>query len=376
MKNLLTAKFKMDYAGFNLDVDLNLPAKGVTVVFGPSGSGKTTLLRCLSGLERAPSGYMKLAGQVWQDEETFLPIQERKVGLVFQESRLFPHLNIQENLLYGYQRTQPAERNLHLDEVVQVLNLNALLKRTPEKLSGGERQRVSIGRALLISPKLLLMDEPLASLDMQLKAEIIPFIKRIEGEFKTPVIYVTHSMNEVLQLVDTMVILKSGKVVNFGPVEKVFSDVRLRGAVEDEHLGAVLETLVAEHDEEFGLTRLDFMGQALNVPRQNIPVGQSLRVHIHSKDVSISTAPPAGATSVLNILKAKVEKIGILDSKGYSVDIELDAGRPILATITRKSLANLNLKPRQPVFAHIKAIKMVHESDNFRERNKTKNENV
>ncbi len=365
MKNLLTAKFKMDYAGFNLDVDLNLPAKGVTVVFGPSGSGKTTLLRCLSGLERAPSGYLKLAGQVWQDEEIFLPIQERKVGLVFQESRLFPHLNIQENLLYGYQRTLPAERNLHLDEVVQVLDLDALLKRTPEKLSGGERQRVSIGRTLLTSPKLLLMDEPLASLDMQLKAEIIPFIKRIEDEFKTPIIYVTHSMNEVLQLVDTMVILKSGKVVNFGPVEKVFSDVRLREAVGDEQLGAVLETSVAEHDEEFGLTRLDFMGQALNVPRQNIPVGQSLRVHIHSKDVSLSTAPPAGATSVLNILKAKVEKVGILDPKGYSVDIELDAGRPILATITRKSLANLNLKPGQPVFAHIKAIKMVHESDNF-----------
>ncbi len=355
----------MDYAGFNLDVDMNLPDKGVTVVFGPSGSGKTTLLRCLSGLERAPSGYLKFAGQVWQDDGVFLPIQERKVGLVFQESRLFPHLTIQENLLYGYRRTLPAERNLHLDEVAQVLGLNALLKRTPEKLSGGERQRVSIGRALLISPKLLLMDEPLASLDIQLKAEIIPFIKRIEDEFKTPVIYVTHSMNEVLQLVDTMLVLKSGKVVNFEPVEKVFSDVWLREAVGDEQLGAVLETSVVEHDEEFGLTRLDFMGQALNAPRQNIPVGQSLRVHIHSRDVSLSTAPPAGATSVLNILKAKVRKVGILDPKGYSVDIELDAGRPILATITRKSLVNLNLKPGQPVFAHIKAIKIVHESDNF-----------
>jgi len=363
MTDLLTAKFKMDYAGFNLDVDLNLPAKGVTVVFGPSGSGKTTLLRCLAGLERAPSGFLKLAGQVWQDEEIFLPIQERKIGLVFQESRLFPHLNIQENLLYGYQRT--LTRNLHLDEVVQVLDLGHLLKRRAEKLSGGERQRVAIGRALLTSPKLLLMDEPLASLDMQLKAEIIPFIKRIEDEFKTPIIYVTHSMNEVLQLVDTMVILKSGKVVNCGPVEEVFSDVRLRDAVGDEQLGAVLETSVAEHDEEFGLTRLDFMGQALNVPKQNIPVGQNLRVHIHSRDVSLSTAPPAGTTSVLNILQAKVEKIGVLDPKGYSVDIELDAGRPILATITRKSLANLNLKPGQPVYAHIKAIKMIHESDNM-----------
>ncbi|MBC8286122.1 MAG: molybdenum ABC transporter ATP-binding protein [Nitrospinae bacterium] len=359
--DLLEAKFKMNYPGFNLDVELNLPARGVTVVFGPSGSGKTTLLRCLSGLEKAPSGYMKIAGQVWQDKERFIPIQERKIGLVFQESRLFPHLSIQDNLLYGFQRTLPAERNLQLNEVVQVLDIKALLQRRPEKLSGGERQRVAIGRALLTSPKLLLMDEPLASLDTQLKAEIIPFIKRIEDEFKTPIVYVTHSMNEVLQLVDTMVILKSGKVANCGPVETVFSDVRLREAMGDEQLGAVLETSVSEHDEEFGLTRLDFMGQALHVPKQNIPVGQNLRVHIHSKDVSLSMASPQGATSVLNILQAKVKKIGVLDPKGYSVDIELDAGRPILATITRKSLANLNLKPGQPVFANIKAIKMIHD---------------
>ena len=245
-----------------------------------------------------------------------------------------------------------------MDEVVEVLGLAALLKRTPDKLSGGEKQRVAIGRALLTSPKLLLMDEPLASLDMQRKAEIIPFIKRIEDEFKTPIIYVTHSVDEVLQLVDTMVILQAGKVANFGPVQEVFSDVRLRQVLGEEQLGAVLETSVAGHDEEFELTRLDFMGQTLNVPKQNIPVGQNLRVHIHSKDVSLSTAPPAGVTSVLNILQAKVAKIGTLG--GYSVDIELDAGQPILATITRKSLANLNLKPGQPVYAHIKAIKMIH----------------
>ncbi len=365
MTDLLTAKFKIDYAEFSLNVELNLPAKGVTVVFGPSGSGKTTLLRCLSGLEKAPSGYLKLAGQVWQDEETFLPIQERKVGMVFQESRLFPHLNIQENLLYGYQRTLPAERDLHLDEVVRVLDLKSLLKRVPEKLSGGERQRVAIGRALLTSPKLLLMDEPLSSLDRRLKAEIIPFIKRIGDEFKMPVIYVTHSMNEVLQLVDTMVILKSGKVVNVGSVEEVCSDARSREVVGDGELGAVLETLVSGHDEEFGLTQLDFMGQVLNVPRQNIPVGQSLRVHIHSKDVSLSTVSPDGATSVLNILRAKVKKVGTLDPKGYSVDIELDVGRSILATITRKSLVNLNLRPGQMIYTHIKAIKMVHERGDF-----------
>ncbi len=359
---LLQAKFKMDYPGFNLDVDLKLPTKGVAVVFGPSGSGKTTLLRCLSGLERAPSGHLKLVDQVWQDEGIFIPVQERKIGLVFQESRLFPHLSIQENLMYGYQRTLPADRNLQLDEVVQVLDLEPLLQRRPEKLSGGEKQRVAIGRALLTSPRLLLMDEPLASLDMQLKSEIIPFVKRIEDEFQTPIIYVTHSMNEVLQLVDTMVIMKSGSVTNCGPVEEVFSDVQLREAVGDEQLGAVLETSVSEHDEAFGLTRLDFMGQALYVPKQDIQVGQSLRVHIHSKDVSLSTALPQGASSVLNILQAKVKKIGAIDPEGYSVDIELDAGRPILATITRKSLANLDLKPGQSIFASIKAIKMVHHS--------------
>ncbi|MFP6637470.1 MAG: molybdenum ABC transporter ATP-binding protein [Nitrospinaceae bacterium] len=363
MTHLLEAKFKITYPEFSLNVDLNLPAKGVTVVFGPSGSGKSTLLRCLSGLERAPSGFLKLADQVWQDEGIFIPIHQRKIGSVFQESRLFPHLNIQGNLLYGYQRTPLVERNLHLDEVVQVLGLGNLLKRYPEKLSGGERQRVAIGRALLTSPNLLLMDEPLASLDMQRKAEIIPFIKKIEDEFETPIIYVTHSMNEVLQLVDTMVILNSGKVVNWGPVEEVFSDVQLRDAVGDGQLGAVLETTVSEHDDEFGLTRLDFMGQALSVPKQNIPMGKKLRVHIHSKDVSLATAAPVGTTSVLNILKAKVGKIGAIDPNGYSVDIELDAGRPILATITRKSLSNLNLQIGQPVFAHIKAIKMVHEMD-------------
>jgi molybdate transport system ATP-binding protein len=361
MMDLLEAKFKIDYPGFNLDIEMSLPFKGVTVVYGPSGSGKTTLLRCLSGLEKAPLGYLKIASHVWQDEGSFIPIQERKVGLVFQESRLFPHLNIQENLLYGYQRTLPGERSLQFDEVVQVLNLRTLLKRRPEKLSGGERQRVAIGRALLTSPKLLLMDEPLASLDMQLKAEIIPFIKRIENEFKTPIFYVTHSMNEVLQLVDMMVILKAGKVENIGSVEKVFSDVRSREAIGDEQLGAVLETLVTEHDEGFGLTKLDFMGQVLHIPRQHIPVGQSLRVHIHSKDVILSTVPPGQATSVLNILRAKVKKVGELDPKGYSVDIELDAGRPILATITRKSLSKLNLQPGQSIYAHIKAIKMMHE---------------
>ena len=357
MTELLKAAFKVDYPGFNLDIDLQLPASGITVVFGPSGSGKTTLLRCLAGLEK--SGKMEIAGQVLQDENIFIPVNLRAIGMVFQENRLFPHLTVRDNLLYGYNRTPLNSRRLHLEDIGRVLSLEKLQERSIDKLSGGEKQRVALGRALLTSPKLLLMDEPLAALDAQRKTEIIPFIRKVEKELSIPIIYVTHSMSEVLQLVDTMVILKDGKVVKYGPVGEVFSDIQLRESIGDEHSGAVLDTTVLEHDTDYGITRLDFMGQELSVPIQNISPGQVLRVHIHSKDVSLATQPPEGLTSVLNILKTKVRKIG--ENVGYSVDIELDAGRPLLATITRKSLSNLNLRSGQSIYAYIKAIRMVNE---------------
>ena len=357
MTELLKAAFKVDYPGFNLDIDLQLPASGITVVFGPSGSGKTTLLRCLAGLEK--SGKMEIAGQVLQNENIFIPVNLRAIGMVFQESRLFPHLKVRDNLLYGYKRTPLNSRRLHLEDIARVLSLEKLQERSIDKLSGGEKQRVALGRALLTSPKLLLMDEPLAALDAQRKTEIIPFIRKVEKELSIPIIYVTHSMSEVLQLVDTMVILKDGKVVKYGPVGKVFSDIQLRESIGDEHSGAVLDTTVLEHDTDYGITRLAFMGQELSVPIQDISPGQVLRVHIHSKDVSLATQPPEGLTSVLNILKTKVRKIG--ENVGYSVDIELDAGQTLLATITRKSLSNLNLRPGQSIYAYIKAIRMVNE---------------
>ena len=357
MTELLKAAFKVDYPGFNLDIDLQLPASGITVVFGPSGSGKTTLLRCLAGLEK--SGKMEIAGQVLQDENTFIPVNLRAIGMVFQESRLFPHLKVRDNLLYGYKRTPVNSRRLHLEDIGRVLSLEKLFERSIDKLSGGEKQRVALGRALLTSPKLLLMDEPLAALDTQRKTEIIPFIRKVEKELSIPIIYVTHSMSEVLQLVDTMVILKDGKVVKYGPVGKVFSDIQLSESIGGEYSGAVLETRVLEHDADYGITRLDFMGQELSVPIQHISPGKVLRVHIHSKDVTLATQPPKGLTSVLNILKTKVRNIG--ENVGYSVDIELDAGRPLLATITRKSLSNLNLRPGQSIYAYIKAIRMINE---------------
>ena len=358
MTELLKAAFKVNYPDFNFEVDIQLPASGITVVFGPSGSGKTTLLRCFAGLEK--QGKMEIAGQVWQDENLFIPLSQREIGIVFQESRLFPHLKVSENLLYGYKRTPVSSRRLHLDEIVGVFSLENLLERKIDKLSGGEKQRVALGRALLTSPKLLLMDEPLAALDTLRKKEVIPFIKKIRKELSIPIIYVTHSINEVLQLVDTMVILRDGKVVDYGPVGKVFSQISLSNTIDEEHLGAVLDTTVLEHDTEFGITLLDCKGQELSVPIQDISPGQGLRIHIHSKDVSLASQPPEGLTSTLNILKTKVKRI--VAKAGYSVDIELDAGQPLLATITQKSLYNMNLSEGQSIYASIKAIRMVHKN--------------
>ena len=361
--NNLSAKFEVTFPGFHLDARLTIPKSGVTVLFGPSGSGKTTLLRCLAGLERSPSGFMQFGDALWQDEARgiFVPVHERSIGLVFQEPRLFPHLSVRSNLLYGFNRVPKPERRIYLNDVVEVLNIAHLLNRRPRFLSGGEGQRVAIGRALLTSPRLLLMDEPLASLDSQRKQEILPYIRRLQSKWGIPIIYISHSLEEILQLVDTMILLKEGRVVAHGPAKKVFSQLDLRGIMNSEILGAIFDTQVIQHEPEFGLTRVQFMDHQLHVPRQAVEVGQSIRLHVHSNDVSIVTSPPDIKTSVLNILEAQVMEIGPIDPTGYSVDIKLDVGQALVATITRKSLANLGIEPGQKVYAHIKAIKMVHE---------------
>ncbi len=357
------ANFDVSFPGFHLQTRLTIPKSGVTVLFGPSGSGKTTLLRCLAGLERSPKGLMQFGDTVWQDETQgiFVPVHERPIGLVFQEPRLFPHLSVRSNLLYGFKRIPVQERRIFLNDVVEILNIAHLLDRRPHFLSGGEAQRVAIGRALLTSPKLLLMDEPLASLDHQRKQEILPYIRRLQSKWGIPIIYISHSLEEILQLVDTLILLKAGRVVAEGPATEVFSKLELRGIINSEILGAIFDTRVIQHEPEFGLTRVQFMGHQLHVPGQEAKIGQSIRLHIHSNDVSIVTSPPDSRTSVLNILEATVMEVGSIDPAGYSVDIKLDVGQTLLATITRKSLKNLALEPGQKVYAHIKAIKMVHE---------------
>jgi molybdate transport system ATP-binding protein len=362
--SLLAAKFKVTFLNFSLDVDLNIPVKGFTVIFGPSGCGKTTLLRCLSGLERSPGGYLKIGEEIWQDEDNafFLSVSQRSIGYVFQDARLFSHLNVEENLKYGFKRSSNPD-NKHYNQVMDIMSINPLLKRLPHQLSGGEKQRVAIARSLLTSPRLLLMDEPLAALDAKRKKEILPYFQRFQTEFGIPVFYVTHSLNEVLQLVDTMVLMEQGKVKSVGPVEEAFSNLDIKNRVESSLVGGVLDAKVVRQEDDYQLTVLEFAGQTLYVPKQNVTVGSRLRVHIHAGDVALAVSPIQHQTSVLNVLEGKVIEVGSSSNDDYMTHIKLDIGCPLLATITRKSLDTLNLRPGQAVFAHIKAIRMAHEFD-------------
>ena len=357
----LIAHFGVRYPNFNLNVDLDVPTSGITVLFGPSGSGKTTLLRCLAGLERASDGFMQFGNEVWQDETKglCLPLHTRPIGYVFQEPRLFPHYSVRSNLLYGYNRTPEAERRISIEQVVDILGIAHLLERRTHNLSGGEQQRVAIGRALLTSPKLLLLDEPLASLDIQRKQELLPFIHRLHDELHIPVIYVSHAITEILQLADHIVLLKEGKLVGVGALNEVLTSPMFQRTFGSHRVGAVLDAQVAGHEPQYGLSQLEFKGQFLSVPIQSVAIGQSVRVHILSSDVSLVIGKTSSPTSVLNILEATIIEIREVDQS--SVDVLLDIGAPLVASITRKSLANLRLTPGQQVFAHIKAVALNEE---------------
>ncbi|HKO30019.1 MAG TPA: molybdenum ABC transporter ATP-binding protein [Nitrospiraceae bacterium] len=357
----LVARFDARYPSFHLNVCLDLPTSGITVLFGPSGSGKTTLLRCLAGLERAPDGFMQFGNDVWQDEAKglCLPLYNRPIGYVFQEPRLFPHYSVRSNLLYGYNRISSEERRISIEQVVDILGIGHLLERRIHKLSGGEQQRVAIGRALLTSPKLLLLDEPLTSLDIQRKQEILPFIRRLHEVLLIPVIYVSHAISEILQLADRVVLMKQGKLIGAGTLNEMLTSLELRGSFGSLRAGAVLNASVASHEPEYGLTRLEFKGQFLFVPLQSVAIGQSIRVHILSSDVSLVVGRTDSPTSVLNIIEGTIIEIREMDQS--SVDVLLDIGAPLVASITRKSLANLGFKPGQRIYAHIKTVALNQE---------------
>ncbi|MBU0498925.1 MAG: molybdenum ABC transporter ATP-binding protein [Gammaproteobacteria bacterium] len=352
----IEARFHIDRGGFSLTVDLSLPARGVTAVFGPSGCGKTTLLRAIAGLEFCQGGYLRVGGAVWQDGRQFLPPHKRPIGYVFQEPSLFDHLSVRRNLEYGLKRLKASARKVPLDQAVGLLGIGHLLERRPHQLSGGEQQRVAIARALAVSPALLLLDEPLAALDMTRKREILPYLESLHRELAIPVLYVSHSRDEVARLADHLVLLEDGRIQAAGPVGELFSrlDLALAHGPETETL---IEAVVARHDEEFELTYLDFPGGRIAVARNPLPPGSLARLQIQARDVSITLARQSN-TSILNIFPAAVDEI--CKEGPAQVTVRLMVGPvPLLSRITRKSAADLGLKPGKPVFAQVKSVALL-----------------
>jgi molybdate transport system ATP-binding protein len=351
----IEARFQLDWPAFTLDVDLHLPGRGVTALFGHSGSGKTSLLRCLAGLER-PAGRLVFKGQTWQDDKTWLPIHQRPIGYVFQEASLFPHLSILGNLQFGQKRSRGAAR-VGLDQAIELLGIGHLLARKPDTLSGGERQRVGIARALAVGPEILLMDEPLAALDLKRKQEILPYLERLHDELEIPVIYVSHSPDEVARLADHLVAMDGGRVVAAGPLVSTLARLDLPIRL-GEDVGVVLEATVGEIDSEWHLARVDFAGGSLWTRDHEVPAGRPVRVRVLARDVSLALGEP-GTSSIQNILDGRVESLADDDHPGLLlVRVEVGSSR-LIARLTRRSAAQLGIAPGLPVRVQVKSVALM-----------------
>lgn len=355
MTDALSVRVTHRRGPFTLDVAFDAPG-GVTALFGRSGAGKSTLVAAIGGLLRPDQGRLALGGRVLLDTErrVFVPRHRRRIGTVFQEGRLFPHLSVRQNLLFGRWFAPRGEAGVDIDAVVDLLGLAALLGRRPAGLSGGEKQRVAIGRALLCKPRLLLMDEPLSALDDARKIEILPYIERLRDEAGVPIVYVSHSVAEVSRLADTLVVLDDGRITAAGPASKVLARLDVAPLSAAREAGAVLDARVLGHDDAFGLTALDTRAGPLRVPRIALPVGAVLRVQVPARDVLLSLAPPRGM-SALNVLPAVVVEIRPAD--GASVELKLDCGgAALVARITQQSLADMGLAPGARIHAVVKSV--------------------
>ncbi|MCW5697685.1 MAG: molybdenum ABC transporter ATP-binding protein [Bauldia sp.] len=339
---------------FALDVAFE-SGDGVTALFGRSGAGKSTLAGLVAGLARPAEGRIVLDGTVLVDtgRRIAVPRRKRRIGVVFQEGRLFPHMSVRQNLLFGQRFLPAAERYANPGRVVDLLGIGDLLDRRPRHLSGGEQQRVAIGRALLMSPRALIMDEPLASLDEQRKAEILPFIERLRGEFALPILYISHAVAEVARLASTVVVLDAGRVAAVGPPADVLggSQAAFPGAGE---AGSILTARVRDHDPADRLTRLVLGETALFVPLIDAAPGSEVRVHVRARDVMLAREAPSGI-SALNLIPARVVAVRELDGAGVEVRLAAE-GATLLAQVTRRSVRELGIAPGLPLFAVLKTI--------------------
>ena len=352
MMSRIQARFRLDWPGFTLDVDLQLPATGVTALFGHSGSGKTTLLRCIAGLERAQVGRLTINGDIWQDASYWLPTHKRPLGYVFQEASLFAHLSVIGNLRYGMKRVKDTPQ-VSLEQAIELLGIGHLLDRKPDLLSGGERQRVAIARALAVSPRLLLMDEPLAALDLKRKREILPYLERLHDELAIPIIYVSHSPDEVARLADYIVAMEGGRALAQGPLAETLTRTDLPIRI-GEDACAIVEATIGAVDNEWHLTRVDFPGGSLWFRDPGLAVGRRVRVRVLARDVSLTRQPPQ-QSSIQNVLPGKVDAIGEDEHPGLAiVRIRLGETR-LVARLTKRAVADLNLAPDQEIWILVKS---------------------
>lgn len=339
------------------DLEAAFESKGrLTALFGPSGSGKTSLVNLIGGLARPEEGRIAVDGRVLVDTAAriFLPPHRRRVGYVFQDARLFPHLTVTQNLRYGRFFTPTAERYADFGSVVDLLGIGHLMSRRPAMLSGGEKQRVAIGRALLASPRLLLMDEPLASLDEQRKAEVMPYIERLRDESRIPIVYVSHSVAEVSRLATDVVVMAAGKVTAAGPAGDVLARLDLLPAGERDEGGSVIDLDVVGHDETYGLTILASRAGEWRLARIAAPIGAKVRARVRARDVMLATEKPSGV-SALNVLPARVADIAM--GQGAEALVTLDCnGDRLAARITRRSVDGLDLAAGTLVYAIVKAV--------------------
>lgn len=359
----LHTDLRLERPGFTLQATLDLPAHGVSVLWGASGSGKTSLLRCIAGLERG-TGQVQLGDTVWQDDarDHFTPVWDRRLGVVFQEASLFDHLDVQGNLHYGLRRLPTHEQGdarRALMQAVEVLGIGQLLTRRTPTLSGGERQRVATARALAARPHLLLLDEPLAALDGARKREVLPWLDALRQHLQVPMLYVTHSPDEVAHLADTLVVLDNGNVKACGPVSEVLASVDVPVHLGDD-VGALVTGVVAGCDPQYGLCRLNLPGSDRHeiwVSHTGEPEGTALRVRILARDVSI-TLERASGTSIQNHLPCVITQM--TDPSSHQVLLRLDAnGTPVLARLTSRAVEQLQLRPGMAVWAQIKAVSLV-----------------
>jgi len=355
---MIDARLQLAYSGFSLDVDLHLPGRGVSALFGHSGSGKTTCLRCIAGLERAERGFVQINDEVWQDSDNglFVPPHKRAIGYVFQEASLFAHLSVLANLQFGLKRIARSQRRVDMAQATELLGIGHLLERHPQHLSGGERQRVGIARALLTSPKLLLMDEPLAALDSQRKNEILPYLQRLHDELDIPLLYVSHAQDEVARLADHLVLLSEGKALASGPIGETLARLDLPMALDDD-AGVIIEGQVSGYDADYQLLSLQLPATeiAIRVTHAPMALGQALRCKVHARDISLALHNNE-FSSILNRLPVTVVSEQAADNAAH-VLIRLDAaGTPLLARITRFSRDQLGVHPGQQLWAQIKAV--------------------